>query len=183
MIIINKKTIKKQHMNIIAEALGSYYHYKGISNRLAGKTSRAIELLRVATEKYEEALSSNPLNHSLLLNSALCWNRLNELTANSGGNPEDVKFNLKDTDIQRTDNLYVRCLASNPFDSFTLYSYAKFLWACGRKERAEELFLQSLEVNPTHSWCLRDYASFLVENNQTNDAERFYAISLSLTSA
>ena len=125
-------------MNIVAEALGSYYHYKGISYRLAGKTSRAIELLKVAVDKYEDALTSNPLNHSLLLNCALCFNRLNELTVNGGRGA--VKFDLKESDIQRTDNLYVRCLASNPFDSFTLYSYAKFLWACSRKERAEVSF-------------------------------------------
>jgi tetratricopeptide (TPR) repeat protein len=159
-------------MNIVAEALGSYYHYKGIFCRVDGDNRGAMELFAMAIEKYEEALGSNPTNKQLLRLCALCWERLSELQMSRGSNLEEVKFSLSDPRIEKTDQYYIRAVEADKQDAVTLYSYAKFLWRCNRVERAEELFLQSLEANPNDTSCLRDYAKFLAACGETAQCER-----------
>ena len=166
----------KQHMNIIAEALGSYYYYKGLRQSLEGDSVTSLELFKVALDHYEEALGSNPTNTALLKNAAICCTRRLELNASGGAHLEDVQFNPAAADIQKADQYYIRAVASDPDDAQTLYSYAKFLWRCGRLERAEEYFLQSLEADPNFVWCLRDYGVLLSELKQEEIAEQFFII-------
>ena len=163
-------------MNIIAEALGSYYYYKGLRQSLEGCSETTIELLRTALEKYEEALSSNPTNVGLLKNSALCCTRIVELAASGGSHLEDIQFDPSAADVQKADQYYIRAVAADPDDGDTLYSYAKFLWKCTRLERAEEYFLQSLETNPAFVWCLRDYGVLLSERGYEDIAEEFFVL-------
>lgn len=167
-----------KHMNIISEALGSYYYYKGLRQSLEGSTEcdSPVELLRTALDKYEEALMSNPTNVGLLKNSALCCTRIVELVASGGCHLEDIQFDPSAADIQKADQYYIRAVASDPDDGETLYSYAKFLWKCGRFERAEEYFLQSLETNPNFVWCLRDYGVLLSEQGLEELAEEFFVL-------
>lgn len=163
-------------MNIIAEALGSYYYYKGLRQSLEGSTDYPVDLLRTALDKYEEALGSNPTNVGLLKNAALCCTRIVELIASGGCHLEDVQFDPSAGDIQKAEQYYIRAVAADPDDAETLYSYAKFLWKCGRFERAEEYFLQSLETNPCFVWCLRDYGVLLSEKGLEDLAEEFFVI-------
>ena len=163
-------------MNIVAEALGSYYHYKGISCRLDGDNRGAMELYAMAIEKYEEALGSNPTNKQLLRLCALCWERLSEPQMSRGSNLEEVMFSLSYPRIEKTDQYYIRAVEADKQDAVTLYAYAKFLWRCNRVERAEEYFLQSLEANPTDISCLRDYAKFLTIRGESAQSERLAAL-------
>ena len=164
-------------MNIVAEALGSYYHYKGIYCRLDGDNRGAMELFGTAIEKYEEALGSNPTNKQLLRLCALCWERLNELQMSKGQHIEEVKFSLSDSRIQKTDQYYIRAVEADRNDAFTLYSYAKFLWRCNRVERAEEYFLQSLEADPSYTWCIRDYGKFIAECGDLAEGDKMFKLS------
>ena len=168
---------KVKHMNIIAEALGSYYYYKGLRESLEGQDNNSsVELLRIGLEKFEEALGSNPTNTGLLKNAALCCTRIAELVASGGAHLEDIQFDPSAADIQKADQYYIRGISSDPDDGEYLYSYAKFLWRCGRYERAEEYFLQSLETNPNFVWCLRDYGVLLSEQGLEDTAEEFFVI-------
>ena len=90
-----------KHMNIVAEALGSYYHYKGIFCRLDGNTRGAVELFKTAIMKYEEALASNPTNKQILRLCALCHERYGELLSSGGTHLEDVKFDPSSARVQQ----------------------------------------------------------------------------------
>ena len=170
-------------MNIIAEAMGSYYYYKGLGRCLDGATESPVDLLRIALEKYEEALGSNPTSTGLLKNAAFCCTRIVELVRSGGSHLEDTKLDPSAGDIQKADQYYIRAVASNPYDAETLYAYAKFLWRCSRKERAEEYFLQSLESNPRFIWCIRDYGVLLSEQGEEEMAEKFFLLASDATQA
>jgi hypothetical protein len=48
-------------MNIVAHALGFFYHIKGLTNRVEDPLN-AQRFYEIAIEKFEEALDSNPNN-------------------------------------------------------------------------------------------------------------------------
>lgn len=160
-------------MNIVAEALGSYYYNKAVSSSLENLTRKAVAHFRQAQEKFEEALRSNPCNATLLRKTALCCTRLLELEVSGGVHQESACFDLAAAATQKTDQYYIRAVAANSEDPISLYSYAKFLWRCGRLERAEEYFLQCLEADATFQRALRDYGSLLAELGHAAGSERF----------
>ena len=63
---------KVKHMNIVDDAMGSYYQLQGVLKQMEGAHSQATPYFGLAVDKYERALTSNPNNKKLLRNLADC---------------------------------------------------------------------------------------------------------------
>ena len=146
-------------MNIAAEALGTFLHHKALKCKKKGEIGDAILLLQIAIVKFEEALTSNPTNRNLLRSIAICLTRVAEFKAEQ---KNQKQFSVNDQEILKTDKYYIMAIAEDANDPLTLYCYGKFLWRCGRLERAEEYFLQCLEADPVFIWALKDYSKLLL---------------------
>mmetsp|Transcript_45725 Transcript_45725/g.115084 ORF Transcript_45725/g.115084 Transcript_45725/m.115084 type:complete len:937 (+) Transcript_45725:35-2845(+) len=164
-----------KHMGIVNEAQGTFYYYKGLAAKARGDVAGATHFYLLSIQKYEEALNSNPNNKNILRNVGLAWSKMIELqkvgSRSTGG--EGVKFNVSDPQVIETDRYFIRSIAADDRDPYTLYSYAKFLWRCSRMERAKDFFLRALSMDANYVACLRDYGHFLMEQGKADVAEKF----------
>lgn len=127
--------------------------------------SESQRLYRLAVEKFQRALQSNPDNKNSLRNLADCYVHLDQY--------EEAKF------------YYLRAIAADPKDTNTLFKVFSFETESNLSSmpaswtnitnimlrvstlfdvqliREEEYYLQSLEVDPYHSNCLCTYADYL----------------------
>jgi len=161
-----------KHMGIVTEAQGNYCFYAGSLEDEDMLTAE--HFLQEAVKKYLEALNSNPNNKTVLRNIAVCLTRLLEVTVTGGKEMSVVHLNVHDSSTQKIDHYYQRAINVDRLDPYSMYLYAKFLWRCGRHERAEEYFLKSLEINPRLMQVLHSYGQFLMEKGECDLAERFY---------
>ena len=64
-----------KHMNVVAQAMGSYYQLQGVELQVTGHLEAARDSYLLAISKYEEALASNPTNKELNRQVATCYLR------------------------------------------------------------------------------------------------------------
>jgi len=118
--------------------------------------------LKLAIEKFEEALDGYPTNKVTLRNCA----RMREILLQLDG----VPFNLSDPEVRYIDILYRDALSVDKEDTHSLYQYGNFLLKCGEVQRAEESFLQALLADPSHLEVVKDYRKMLRDYNYLEDA-------------
>jgi len=118
-------------------------------------------VLKLAIEKFEEALDGFPTNKVTLRNCARMRETLLQL--------EGVHFNLSHPEVKYIDGLYRDAVSVNDSDTHSLYQYGKFLVKCGEVQKAEDAFLKALLSDPSHLEVLLEYRKMLKEYNYIDD--------------
>jgi hypothetical protein len=151
-----------KQMNVVDFAQGFVLKARG-DEYLKDDKATAKHFYNLALQKYEESLHANPYNKWTLVNTAEVLTRLLEL--------EDALSLKQEEDrllaVGRINKMYMRAINLDQNDSYSLYSYAKFLEKHSDNSVTviEEFYLRSLENDPANCLCLSRYAQFLLKHN------------------
>jgi Translation initiation factor eIF3 subunit 135 len=131
-----------KHMNIVENAEGRFFQYRGIRYQQQGKRELAQDMFVKAVLKFEEALSSDPNNSDTLFSCAAARLKLLELAYPPVAGAVNVSApNLPrhSVDVLQTDQYFQRALDTSATSPACICSYAEFLIKCGRLRAAEEV--------------------------------------------
>lgn len=151
-----------KQMNVVDFAQGFVLKARG-DEYLKDDKATAKHFYHLAMQKYEESLHANPYNKWTLVNTAEVLTRLLELEDAISLKQEEDRLLA----IGRINKMYMRAINLDQNDSYSLYSYAKFLEKHSDSSVTviEEFFLRSLENDPANCLCLSRYALFLLKHN------------------
>jgi len=144
------ETIK--HTNIIAHAQG--YIYKSLATMMSN-SQNAIKFFKMATEKFEEALNSNPTNKLTLRNCADVLLRVYLKR------PSGPSLSITSSEVEYINSLYLKAIRSDPRDTHSLYQYAAFLQLCGEHDKSQDYFIKSIAADPDHYTAVEHYGCLL----------------------
>lgn len=167
-----------KQMNVVDFAQGFVLRARG-DEYLKDDKATAKHFYNLALQKYEDSLHANPYNKWTLVNTAEVLTRLLEL--------EDAQSLKQEEDrllsVGRINKMYMRAINLDQNDSYSLYSYAKFLEKHSDNSVTviEEFYLRSLENDPANCLCLSRYAQFLLKHNYP-DYEPFKKLEHQLSS-
>lgn len=142
---------------------------KGLQRHQAGDFTSATRFFRMAIEKCEESLNSNP-NHKLTLRN--CGQLI---TFVDGALLPGKKGDFTSPTMKRADRYFRRAIKADPTDAHSTFQYARFLNYCNA-EQAEEFYLRTLELDPTFERCLHEYAEYLAAHGSREDAHKIQTI-------
>ena len=142
---------------------------KGLQRHQAGDIISATRFFRMAIEKCEESLNSNP-NHKLTLRN--CGQLI---TFVDGALLPRKKGDFNSPTMKRADRYFKRAIKADPTDAHSTFQYARFLNYCN-SEHAEEYYLRTMELDPTFERCLHEYAEFLAAHGSNEEAHKIQTI-------
>lgn len=160
--------IKQSSVAIVAQAL--YFFFRG---QIESEHSQAEYCWR-AYLSFSDALRTDPKNPILLnICSQSLVLYLDLQFTIEHGKDAPVHFDPSKSEVVAADRTFLRLIDVTPSDPDVLFSYAKFLTKCNRRERAEDFFLRSLELKPMNSEVLRAYSAFLGQSGNTDISGQF----------
>jgi len=148
--------VRVKRLSVIPHAEGDVL--KRIADEKKKKEVNKLKrVLKLAIEKFEEALDGYPTNKVTLRNCARMRETLLQLDV--------VHFDLSDPEVQYIDILYRDAISVDDKDTHSLFQYGNFLLKCGEIQRAEEAFLQAIKEDPSHVEALNVLAKMLKDYN------------------
>lgn len=151
-----------KQMNVVDFAQGFVLKARGDEYLQVDDRATAKHFFNLALQKYQDSLHANPYNKWTLVNTAEVLTRLLELEDQHSLRAEEEKLLA----VGRINKMYMRAINLDQNDSYSLYSYAKFLEKHSDNSVTviEEFYLRSLENDPANCLCLSSYAQFLLKN-------------------
>jgi len=156
-----------KHMNIVENAEGRFFQYRGILYQQQGNREQAQDMFEKAVHKFEDALSSDPNNSDTIFSCAASRFKLLEMlyppeersrsrrTSSLGAFPRQA------IEVIQTDRYFQRALDTRAPSAACMCSYAEFLIKCGRLHAAEEHFLKALELDSSYVYGFLQYGNLL----------------------
>jgi len=169
-------------MNVVDFAQGFVLKARGDDYLTYDDKATAKHFFNLALQKYQDSLHANPYNKWTLVNTAEVLTRLLELedtNSQKGERGEEERMLA----VGRINKMYMRAINLDQNDSYSLFSYAKFLEKHSDNSVTviEEFYLRSLENDPANCLCLSSYAQFLLRNNYP-DFDSFKKLEVQLSS-
>ena len=168
-------------MNIVLQVEGYLLMMKGLQTRTLEPKS-SISYFKMAIQKFEDELRSNPNSKVTLRNCARALMALEEQEQRAlSGSNASAALDFDSARVNRIFELFAKALKCDQSDAVTLFQYARFLERCQRHAVAEDYYLMSLEQDPSFVEALHGYASLLQSRGDFEFAEKFLERVVSVT--
>lgn len=175
--------LKVKFSNLVTSASGTQLQYQALLAAKEGSYEKAILLLERATERYFEALASDPLNPGSNFELAKTSHRLMDVRgklqlrkAGATADTQRIFFPLGDPRTQDALKYYRRAIDGDKQSCRKLTAFAEFLSSCCLRSEAEKCYLQALELDPAYRPAGLQYANFLREQGEKETSTKIFTI-------